>query len=72
MAGQGAEGFSNSLEQTLHDIEKRLICEALKNSSGVQTAAAEKLGINQRSLWNRVKKYDIDVNAFKPTNQDNG
>jgi len=70
MAGQGAEGFSSSLEQTLQEIEKSLICEALKNSSGVQTAAAEKLGINQRSLWNRVKKYDIDVNTFKSTNQE--
>lgn len=62
-----AHSFSGklSLDETLKEIEKRLICEALKKNRGVQVRAAEKLGINQRSLWNRVKKYDIDVGAFK-------
>ncbi|MBI9089052.1 MAG: sigma 54-interacting transcriptional regulator [Desulfobacterium sp.] len=62
-----AHSFSGSLslDETLKEIEKRLICEALKKNRGVQVRAAEKLGINQRSLWNRVKKYEIDVNAFK-------
>ncbi len=73
LAGKGDGGLSLdvaspvplSLDQTLRDIEKRLICEALKASAGVQVRAAERLGINQRSLWNRVKKYGIDVGGFK-------
>ncbi len=62
-----AHSFSGnlSLDETLKEIEKRLICESLKKNRGVQVRAAEKLGINQRSLWNRVKKYGIDVSAFK-------
>ena len=65
--GGGSEDHGNSpgLDDTLKQIERRLICEALKESSGIQVRAAEKLGINQRSLWNRVKKYGIDVGVYK-------
>lgn len=64
----GSAGDHNGtagLDGILRDIEQRLICEALRESSGVQVKAAAKLGINQRSLWNRVKKYGIDVGTFK-------
>lgn len=54
-----------SLDETLKNIETGLICDALKQTHGVQVRAAKKLGISQRSLWNRVKKYGIDVNTFK-------
>jgi len=27
--------------------------------------ATELLGINQRSLWHRIKKHDIDVKSIK-------
>lgn len=54
-----------SLDETLIQFEKTMICEALKSSGGVQVKAARVLGIKQRSLWNRIKKYKIDVNAFQ-------
>jgi transcriptional regulator with GAF, ATPase, and Fis domain len=55
-----------TLDDKLKEIEKGMIIEALKNADGVQVRAAEGLGINQRSLWHRIKKYQIDVAAFKP------
>jgi len=54
-----------NIDKTLKEIEKSLICEALKKTGGVQVKAANKLGINQRSLWNRIKKFGIDVDHFK-------
>jgi len=46
-------------------MEKEVIISALKETSGVQVKAAAILGINQRSLWHRIKKHEIDVDMFK-------
>ncbi|MEX1347148.1 MAG: sigma 54-interacting transcriptional regulator [Desulfobacterales bacterium] len=54
-----------SLDERLTEIEKSIIIEALKKTGGVQVRATELLGINQRSLWHRIKKYDIDVKGIK-------
>jgi len=59
-------GAPLSLDDTLKEIEKSMIIDALKHTEGVQVRAAEDLGINQRSLWHRIKKYQIDVAALKP------
>lgn len=56
---------SGSIDDQLQEIEKGMIIEALKNNGGVQVKAAESLGINQRSLWHRIKKYAIDVSDIK-------
>ena len=39
--------------------------EALRKTGGVQIRATELLGINQRSLWHRIKKHGIDVKSMK-------
>ncbi len=54
-----------TLDTRLEAIEKGLIIEALTRSGGVQTKAAQLLGINQRSLWHRIKKLEIDVGSLK-------
>jgi transcriptional regulator with GAF, ATPase, and Fis domain len=59
-------GAPLTLDDTLKEIEKSMIIDALKHTDGVQVRAAEELGINQRSLWHRIKKYQIDVAALKP------
>ncbi len=61
-------GSSASIDDQIKEIEKGIIIEALKKSNGVQIKAAEMLGINQRSLWHRVKKYAIDVKQIKNSN----
>ncbi len=53
------------LEERLAALEKALIIEALNRAGGVQARAAELLGLNQRSLWHRVKKLGIDVTSLK-------
>jgi len=60
---QGVE--PGSLDDYLKEVEKGLIMEALMKTGGIQVKSAELLGINQRSLWHRIKKYEIDTQAFK-------
>ncbi|MGD8302105.1 MAG: sigma 54-interacting transcriptional regulator [Desulfobacterales bacterium] len=53
------------LDERLKEIEKSIIIEALRKTGGVQVRATELLGINQRSLWHRIKKHGIDVKSIK-------
>lgn len=64
LAGEG------SLDDRLSEIEKGMIIEAMTRTGGVQVRAAELLGINQRSLWHRIRKYGIDAAALKGKLQD--
>jgi DNA-binding NtrC family response regulator len=54
-----------SLDEKLIEIERSMIIEALTKTGGVQSRATELLGINQRSLWHRIKKLGIDPKSFK-------
>jgi transcriptional regulator with PAS, ATPase and Fis domain len=54
-----------SMDQHLQEMEKRMIMQALNRSQGVQKKAALLLGIKERSLWHRLKKYDIDAAMYK-------
>jgi transcriptional regulator with PAS, ATPase and Fis domain len=54
-----------SLDEKLMEIERSLIIEALSKTGGIQSRATELLGINQRSLWHRIKKLNIDVKSMK-------
>jgi len=56
---------ARSIDERLNEAEKGLIIEALSRSGGIQVKAAEILGINQRSLWHRIKKLGIDVDSLK-------
>ncbi len=51
--------LKDSLNATLDTVERGLIIEALKDAGGVQTRAAEKLGISERVLRYKLKKYKI-------------
>ena len=54
-----AQQVEGSLNETLDTVERGLILEALKETGGVQTRAAEKLGISERVLRYKLKKYKI-------------
>jgi transcriptional regulator with PAS, ATPase and Fis domain len=56
---------NKGLDERLAEIEKTMIIDALRRTGGVQVRATELLGINQRSLWHRIKKHDIDVKSIK-------
>ena len=51
-----------SLKETLDTVERGLILDALKASGGVQTRAAEILGISERVLRYKLKKYRLSSN----------
>ena len=51
-----------SLPESLEDIEKGSILKALHQHQGVQTKAAESLGISERVLRYKMKKYSIRFN----------
>jgi transcriptional regulator with PAS, ATPase and Fis domain len=53
-----------ALDAKLELMEKEIIIAALRKTSGIQVKAANILGINQRSLWHRIKKFHIDINTF--------
>ena len=54
-----------ALDAKLELMEKEIIIAALRKTSGIQVKAGNILGINQRSLWHRIKKLHIDTNTFK-------
>ncbi len=64
-ANRGGEDEGQQLDERMARIEKGLIIEAITRTGGVQNRAAKLLGINQRSLWHRIKKHNIDVSSLK-------
>ena len=58
-AKSGCHDDGGNLSGTLKDIEKRAIEDALASSSGHRKNAAKKLGIALRTLYDKIKLYDI-------------
>jgi two-component system NtrC family response regulator len=52
------------LDAEMANIERDIILEALRRTNGVQVKAAAMLGISERSLWHRVKKLGIKIDAI--------
>jgi two-component system NtrC family response regulator len=55
-----------SLPESLEEIERDSIFKALHQHQGVQTKAAESLGISERVLRYKMKKYRIHFNPPSP------
>ncbi|MFC1884007.1 sigma-54 interaction domain-containing protein [Thermodesulfobacteriota bacterium] len=53
------------LGERIVEFEKGMIIEALLQANGVQVKAARLLGISERSLWHRVKKFELNPSQFK-------
>ncbi len=65
LRGEGAlkEGryTDTSLEEAISNLERQMIIDALAATKGLQSKAAKALGISERSMWYRIKKYGIEV-----------
>ncbi|KAB0498813.1 sigma-54-dependent transcriptional regulator [Pseudomonas vancouverensis] len=61
-----SEGSSvpSDLDAALAEVEKSYILAALAQSNGVQAAAAQLIGISERSFWYRLKKLGIHVDKI--------
>ena len=57
-------GVPEDLDAALAEVEKNYILAALQQSNGVQAAAAQLIGISERSFWYRLKKLGIHVDKI--------
>jgi two-component system response regulator PilR (NtrC family) len=59
-----------NLEDVVSQVERKLLLEALEKAGGVQTKAAQILGINFRSFRYRLKKYGLERPRGSPARVD--
>lgn len=52
---------NDSLDQAIAEVEKEKIIKALIKAKGNKSAAAKLLNIDRSSLYNKLKKYSIDI-----------
>ncbi len=57
--------YTGDLQQKLDAIEKEMIIEALKRTKGNMTKAASQLGLSDRIMGLRMKKFNIDYRKFR-------
>uniref|UniRef100_Q3AR86 DNA-binding protein Fis / transcriptional regulator, Fis family n=1 Tax=Chlorobium chlorochromatii (strain CaD3) TaxID=340177 RepID=Q3AR86_CHLCH len=57
--------YTGSLQQKLDAIEKEMIIEALKRTQGNMSRAAMQLGLSERIMGLRIKKFNIDYRKFR-------
>jgi DNA-binding NtrC family response regulator len=61
----GFHGDVLNLRAELKQFERTMLCAALKQSRGVQSAAAQLLGLKLTTLHTKLKTHEIDVESFK-------
>jgi Nif-specific regulatory protein len=57
--------MKGTLQSTLDNVEREIIVEALKNARGNMAKAAKAIGISERIMGLRVKKFGVDPKAFR-------
>jgi two-component system, NtrC family, response regulator AtoC len=50
-----------TLDDAISEVERKMITDALNRTKGHQARAAKLLGITKRSMWYRVKKYNVET-----------
>jgi Nif-specific regulatory protein len=58
----------NNLKTTLESMERELILDSLKASKGNMAKAARELGLTERVMGLRAKKYNLDPRKFRKPN----
>lgn len=53
--------MSATLKDKVRDIEKRAIIEAMAECGWIQARAARRLGITERMIGYKIKKYGITI-----------
>lgn len=59
------EGHPKTLDEAISSLEQRLIIQALNEEDGNMVKAAEKLGITERIMGLRMKKYGLNYKDFR-------
>ena len=55
-----------TLEEAIQALEREMIVDALKETGSNMAEAARRLGLTERKIGLRVKKYDIELTHYKP------
>lgn len=63
--GKSLIDSSGRLEDALANLEKRMITAALAESGGNMLKAARRLGISERMMGLRMKKYGLDYRPYR-------
>ena len=63
---EAPEGLQSHLTAAVEGLERRMIKEALKRAEGIQTRAADFLGITERALRYKLKKYGLQGDDTGP------
>jgi transcriptional regulator with PAS, ATPase and Fis domain len=50
-----------------HEMKKRRLIEALEKSNGNQSLAAELLGVSRVTVWNQMKRFNVELTQGKLT-----
>jgi Nif-specific regulatory protein len=58
-------GLHNTLDEAVSNYEKNIIIDAIKTTRGNLARAARELGITERIMGLRVKKYNINSEKYK-------
>ncbi len=67
LSGEGEkEGFAIPYGMSLAEMERELIVKTLAETGGNRTRAAEILGINRRTLQNKLKEYGLAAPPAEP------
>lgn len=61
----------SSLELILGKVEKQMIIDSLVANNGNMTKSATQLGITERIMGLRIKKYNINIQNYKSLSNDN-
>jgi Nif-specific regulatory protein len=62
---QGHAPVTSTLESAVAALEHELIVDSLKATGGNMAKAARQLGISERIMGLRVKKYEVDIERFR-------
>jgi two-component system, NtrC family, response regulator AtoC len=57
--GGGALGSTGSV-QTVQEAERQLIVQALKETGGNRTLAAQRIGVSRRTLHRKLHEYKLE------------
>lgn len=55
-----APQLNSGTPPTLEEIERRMIAEAIADNGGNLTAAATQLGITRQTLYNKIKRHNLN------------
>ncbi len=62
---QTVQKIHKTLDESLEEMEKNMITESLKHTKGNMSKSAAELGITDRILGLRMKKYGLDYKNFR-------